>query len=198
MILQLLSEWTSVLIPLIIGAFLGLSFADIDLAPPLPISHRSAWSHGLIVPLGIWWAMLNTAEAWVYWAGVGFLPAFALHCAYDMFPRQWVSIANISLAPLPGRLPGLLSFGYLGASVLVSLGVFALLAPGGIALVAVLAVVAWAGRKYVKKESATWPIIGRWIEETRPMGLWWLMKKCNDAPPLAVYAVSAWVVFFIV
>ena len=34
-----------------LGGVLGMTFADIDLAPPLPIRHRSAWTHGAWVAL---------------------------------------------------------------------------------------------------------------------------------------------------
>jgi hypothetical protein len=34
----------------VIGFIIGLTFADIDLAPPLPLRHRSVWTHSPIIP----------------------------------------------------------------------------------------------------------------------------------------------------
>lgn len=101
---------------LIIGAAIGATFADIDLAPPLPIKHRSVWTHGPLIPwLASTW--LITIHPWAWWFVIGFLPAFALHLLYDMFPKRWHGGALIKLFPLPGALPALLSFLFLAVGV---------------------------------------------------------------------------------
>ena len=102
----------------IAGAVLGLSFADIDLAPPLPIKHRSAWTHGLPIPLALVWLANTYPAAWSF-AGA-FLVTYALHLLCDMFPRRWKGSALINLYPVPGSLPALLSFAYLLAGVVAS------------------------------------------------------------------------------
>lgn len=153
MMIELLRQWAFALIPLIAGAVIGLTIADLDLAPPIPLAHRSFWTHGPLVPAVIVWAVIALAWPWLYWFALGLLPAFALHCAYDMWPKKWVSIAKISLYPIPWRLSGSLSFSVLAASVVASLAGAAYLAPSGIGLWAVLLVVIIVGRRYVEKET---------------------------------------------
>lgn len=108
----------------LIGAILGMSFADIDLAPPLPVKHRSAWTHGLPIPLAVWWLSSQYPAAWSF-AGV-FLITYALHLLFDMFPRKWKGSALINLYPVPISLPAFISFFYLLAGVVSALWVSAL------------------------------------------------------------------------
>ena len=103
---------------LLLGASIGATFADIDLAPPLPLKHRSVWTHGPLVPFVLLWAIGSYPALW--WFTIGFLPAFALHLLADMFPKRWHGGAKIKLHPLPGTLPALLSFLYLAAGVAYS------------------------------------------------------------------------------
>jgi hypothetical protein len=98
-----------------IGSTIGATFADIDLAPPLPIKHRSAWTHGPLVPLAMFWTIGLYPVFW--WFTVGFLPAFALHLFHDMFPKRWHGGAFIKLYPFPGSLGAVLSFLWLAGSV---------------------------------------------------------------------------------
>ena len=106
------------IVAVVFGATLGATFADIDLAPPLPLKHRSVWTHGPFVPLALLWSVGLYPIMW--WFTVGFLPAFALHLLADMFPKRWHGGAKIKLYPLPGTLPALLSFLYLAAGVVFS------------------------------------------------------------------------------
>ncbi|MCL4295246.1 MAG: hypothetical protein KJ077_05940 [Anaerolineae bacterium] len=99
----------------IFGAMLGLTFADIDLAPPLPLKHRSAWTHGPLVPVGI--GLLVTAYPSTWPFAVGFLATYAMHLVADMFPGSWRGSALINLYPIHGSLPPLLSFVWLAGGV---------------------------------------------------------------------------------
>ena len=105
------------------GGFIGSSFADIDLAPPLPVRHRSAWTHGVFTPL-----LLNymvEPNTLMFWFALSFLPAYAIHLAYDMFPKKWKAGAKISWFPLgKWRMPALFSFIWLGGGVIVAGAVF--------------------------------------------------------------------------
>ena len=103
----------------LVGTIIGGTFADIDLAPPLPVRHRSAWTHGPLIPFVL--ALLATQHIYGWWFAVGFLPAFAYHLLADMAPKKWQGGAKISLFPLPGRLPAALSFLYLAGGVGFSL-----------------------------------------------------------------------------
>lgn len=103
-------------IALIIGATIGLTFADIDLAPPLPIRHRSFWTHGAIIPWLI--SLFARQHPLAWWFAAGFLPAFALHLLADCLPKKWQGGALISLFPLGGwRLPAPLSLLWIAGGV---------------------------------------------------------------------------------
>lgn len=106
-------------ITLIAGMIIGATFADVDLAPVLPLRHRSAWTHGALVP-ALLAALVALYPDW-RWFVVGFLPAYAVHLWHDMFPKKWHGSAKISLFPLPWRLPALLSFLFLLSGVVYSL-----------------------------------------------------------------------------
>jgi hypothetical protein len=103
----------------LLGAAIGLTFADIDLAPPLPFRHRSAWTHGpLIVYVMIF--LLSLYPGWFYWFVVGFLPANAIHLLADMFPRNWKGGAMVKLHPIKRELAPVLSFAWLGYGAYIS------------------------------------------------------------------------------
>lgn len=100
----------------IFGGIIGLTFADIDLAPPLPLKHRSAWTHGPLIPFVMPWLVNAYPTVWPF--VVGFLATYAVHLIADMFPGSWRGSALINLHPIPLSLPGPLSFVYLGAGVI--------------------------------------------------------------------------------
>lgn len=106
-----------VIIPYIagaVGAVIGGTFADIDLAPPVPLRHRSAWTHGPIIPLLL--ATIN--HPYAVWFAVGFLPAYGLHLLADMLPKKWRGGALVSWYPLGGwRMPAVLSLAWLALGV---------------------------------------------------------------------------------
>ena len=100
---------------IVIGGIVGLRLADIDLAPVLPLKHRSAWTHGPFLPV---MALLLVAAYPAAWgAGAAFSAGHALHLLLDIFPRKWKGSSLINLYPVPLSLPPLLSFLYLLASM---------------------------------------------------------------------------------
>ena len=101
-----------------IGASIGITFADIDLAPPLPLQHRSAWTHGPLVAWLVLWLLALYPN--LYWFAVGFLPMHAIHLFADMFPRNWKGGAMIKLYPIKKQLAPVLSFAWLGFGAYVS------------------------------------------------------------------------------
>lgn len=98
------------------GAIIGLTFADIDLAPPLPLKHRSAWTHGPGVPWAVTFCL--SVYPWLWPAACGFLATFAVHLLADMFPKSWSGSAMINCYPLKFSLPPVLSFLYLFSGVI--------------------------------------------------------------------------------
>lgn len=99
----------------VLGAIIGFTFADIDLAPVLPLKHRSAWTHGPPVPFGLAWLVTLYPPMWPF--AVGFLITYALHLLADMFPKFWRGSALINLYPIGLSLPPILSLLYLAAGI---------------------------------------------------------------------------------
>jgi len=89
-------------IVMVAGFIVGLTFPDIDLAPPLPLKHRSVWTHSPLIPILL--VVLAGVSSWWYWAAVGFLPAYAWHLTLDCFPKSWRGSALVNLYPLNGVL----------------------------------------------------------------------------------------------
>lgn len=167
---------------LCVGFSLGLTMADIDLAPPLPLQHRSAWTHGPFIPLVLWYLDLN--NEWLRLFSLAFLPGFALHLSYDMFPKAWKGIACISFYPLQGRLPGFLSFMYLWLGVIVALTVELLLLEQPQYILVILIVLLGVGisfKHYMHKEPGGWP----W-----PLNHLGLPKSLASFPPLLMMILS--------
>lgn len=165
-----------------LGFSLGLTMADIDLAPPLPLQHRSAWTHGPLIPLALWY--FDQGNDWLRLFSLAFLPGFALHLSYDMFPKAWRSIACISFHPLPGRLPGILSFIYLWLGAIVALGVELLLLEQPRYIWVILIVLFGIGisfKHYTHKERGGWP----W-----PLNKLGLPQSLASFPPLLMMALS--------
>ena len=96
---------------LILGFLVGAKLPDVDLAPVGLWRHRSAWTHGPLLPLLAW--RMSDAHPLVWWALVGALPAYAIHLLSDAFPKAWNGGALIKLYPLPGALGAVLSFVYI-------------------------------------------------------------------------------------
>jgi hypothetical protein len=94
----------------IVGGVVGLTAADIDLAPPLPLKHRSAWTHGPVVPVLAWLLVRSYPSTWPFAAA--FLFTYSLYLLFDMFPNSWRGSALINLYPIKLSLPPLLSFLY--------------------------------------------------------------------------------------
>lgn len=105
-----------------VGLMVGAVLPDVDLAPVLPVRHRSAWTHGPWFGLGLAWA----AQQWpvAQWAVVGLLAGLALHLLNDASPKSWRGAARINLYPLPASLPAVLSWLYITVSAVVALWLF--------------------------------------------------------------------------
>jgi len=135
----------------------GLLLPDIDLAPPIPLKHRSAYSHGPFVALAV--AEVAPISQLTALAGASLLIGMALHLAYDMYPVKWGGVANISFYPIPYRLPGWLSFIFLWATVGYCVYVASVLVDVSY-LIGIIVVGLLAAYKYVKSQTATVSIFG--------------------------------------
>lgn len=98
------------IIVILLGFGIGLTASDIDLAPVFPIRHRSAWTHGPIIPALIFF--LAPVGLWgLFW--LAFLPAYTIHQLRDLTPKKWAGGALIKLYPVRANLGPGLSFAWL-------------------------------------------------------------------------------------
>lgn len=114
--------WGQTLFWILIGAIIGLKFADLDQRLPF-LEHRSILTHnGLLVLLLFWWTQRQsepqrTADRL---CGIGFCVANAVHLSFDLFPRRWSGPALIHV-PAYGETSALFSQVWLFLSVCLCL-----------------------------------------------------------------------------
>ena len=106
----------------VVGLAVGEGFPDIDQRTDL-LLHRSILTHGPLVPGFLFVVAINSRSVpwrrFVMGASLG----FAIHLAFDLFPRGWSGYALISL-PGYGWTPVALSQAWIGLSM-VACGFFA-------------------------------------------------------------------------
>ena len=94
------------LIGLVIGAKIGIKFADIDQQfPEWLLHHRALLTHGAIVPLLLASLSAFTQVQMVRGFTIGFCVTNAVHLSFDLFPKAWRGYALIhffdwSLSPV--------------------------------------------------------------------------------------------------
>ncbi|HCR49011.1 MAG TPA: hypothetical protein DIW24_05245, partial [Bacteroidetes bacterium] len=101
----MIQEWIPNLLTLFVGVSIGLHMADWDHKLPL-LDHRSFWTHGMILPITVWWLLVSgysiadpyfedaklNAEDWsrlLRFFALGFFPGYAIHMCFDLFPKKW-------------------------------------------------------------------------------------------------------------
>ena len=154
--IESLNYWFKVWAFLWLGGGLGMTFADLDLAPPLPFHHRSAWTHGPWIPFGLG-LMIAPNYGMARWFVLGFLATYAMHLCYDMFPKQWTSIARISWYPLRWRMPGSLSFWYLFLGAMSAYLTIFWLVSSPVHVLVILFITGFVVWRYNKHEKPPWP-----------------------------------------
>src|SRR3989304_139293 len=97
-----------------VGLILGYRFPDVDVAPILPLRHRSWLTHGAIIPLAVWFPAESQPD-WKMFC-IGFLAALALPLIDDAGPKSWKGSALVNFYPLPFSLPAIFSWLYIGAA----------------------------------------------------------------------------------
>ena len=115
-------EKAYIIITIIVAFGIGAKFPDIDLAPVFPLRHRSAWTHGALIPYLLWWGSSLHPLAW--WAAFGFLPSYAGHLLADCLPRSWQGSALVKLYPLPVSLNWFFSFTWIALGAFAAIGVW--------------------------------------------------------------------------
>src|SRR5262249_19735911 len=107
---------------LIVGAAIGLRFADIDQRIPFLV-HRSILTHGVLIPLLLLYMARKQSAlrdmGWRFFT-IGFSLANAVHLSFDLFPNSWDKHALIHI-PFFGWMPALLSIAWIALSILACL-----------------------------------------------------------------------------
>ena len=107
------------LLALTFGIMAGLRFPDIDQSVGF-LLHRSAITHGPLLPLLIFAAAAIGGRSVLRWFATGLSVGFAVHLSFDLFPRAWLGYALISV-PVYGWLPAIISWLWIAVSALICL-----------------------------------------------------------------------------
>lgn len=110
-------EWLGIATAVLIGLAVGARLPDVDLAPVGLWRHRSAWTHGPLLPLGALW--LSALHPLWWWFCMGALPALAVHLLSDALPKAWNGGALIKFYPLPFSLPAFFSLAYIASGAVM-------------------------------------------------------------------------------
>ena len=107
------------IVVLAVAVYIGLEFPDIDQHFDF-LLHRSIITHGPLLPLVAFAFALgdNPVQRRL---GTGIAVGFAVHMAFDLFPRGWQGYALISL-PLYGWTHPVFSWIWISATMLISFG----------------------------------------------------------------------------
>jgi hypothetical protein len=104
------------LIALVVAAYIGLKLPDVDQHVGL-LLHRSIITHGPLLPL-LAFAFAQGENPVQRRLAVGLAVGFAVHMAFDLFPRSWQGYALISI-PGHGWIPSVASWAWIAATILV-------------------------------------------------------------------------------
>ena len=104
------------LLALVIGLIIGFQLPDLDQRLPFLV-HRSIITHGLLIPLGLFW-LVWADRSWRGAGIAGLALATAVHLAFDLFPVAWLGYALITL-PFVGSIGAAFSMLWLALSIIV-------------------------------------------------------------------------------
>ena len=90
----------------VIGLYAGDWLPDVDQDLGF-ITHRSVFTHGLIVPLVLFGIASGTKMLLLRLFVVGFSLGSAVHLSYDLFPKAWQGFALIHLPVFGWTLPAI-------------------------------------------------------------------------------------------
>ena len=145
------------LIVLAAAIYTGLKFPDLDQRVGF-LLHRSIITHGPLLPL-LALALSTGDNPLQRRLGIGIGIGFAVHMAFDLFPREWQGYALISL-PAYGWTPSIFSWIWISATMLISFSIAIKLGRSAIDAVILLIAVAATFLFAAANEGAFWRPLG--------------------------------------
>ncbi len=106
------------LVLLIAGLWIGLELPDVDQSVSF-LRHRSIITHGPLIPAALFVFAVSNQSVPLRWLAMGVCIGFAVHLAFDLYPKGWQGYALISV-PYLGWTPEWFSKAWIGLSALLS------------------------------------------------------------------------------
>jgi len=114
------------LIGLVIGAKIGIKFADVDQQfPQWLLHHRAFLTHGAIIPMILASVTALTQIQLIRGFTIGFCVTNAVHLSFDLFPKSWRGYALIHF--FDWSLPPVGSWLWIALGIMISLLIASLL-----------------------------------------------------------------------
>ena len=135
------------------AVYVGLKFPDVDQRVGF-LLHRSIITHGPLLPL-LAFVPTQVDITALRRLGMGVGIGFAVHMAFDLFPRAWQGYALISL-PAYGWTPSVFSWIWISVTMLVSFGIAVRLCRNAIDVVVLLVATVAAFAFIAPDENALW------------------------------------------
>jgi hypothetical protein len=101
---------------LVIGIAGGLAFPDLDLKLNFLV-HRSAITHSLFLPILLFGLAYIKKHTVTRLLAIGTSLSIAIHLCFDLFPKEWMGFALITL-PVFGRTNPIFSWIWIAANIL--------------------------------------------------------------------------------
>ncbi len=102
---------------LLVGMVAGLALPDLDLKWSF-LGHRSIITHGLLLPLLLFWLAHQQKHITARLLAVGFSLSSAVHLSFDLFPQAWTGYALIYI-PGYGRASPTFSWLWIAVSIVI-------------------------------------------------------------------------------
>ena len=141
------------LIVLAAAIYTGLKFPDVDQRVGF-LLHRSIITHGPLLPL-LALALSMGDNPLQRRLGIGIGIGFAVHMAFDLFPRGWQGYALISL-PAYGWTPPIFSWIWISTTMLISFSIAIKLCRNAMDVVILVVAVSAAFLFVAPNENALW------------------------------------------
>jgi hypothetical protein len=145
---------------LLTGLVIGLAFPDLDLRTGF-LGHRSIITHGVLLPLLLFWLAHVKKHITTRLLAVGVSLASAIHLCFDLFPRAWIGYALIDV-PGYGRTSPVFSWLWIAVSTVGCMYLALSLLSSGFEVILVAGGLFVTFSFYATQESLFWSALVAW------------------------------------